>query len=386
MTLRVSLSCIVVVALSVQSQLAQTPNKNHPALKPVPQVQVVSYWTDEVGWHSELQLRNNLKGQDLSVTPVLRSPEGVEFTLPAQTVKPQEVLPVDIPLAIKTYAPALIGRYGSLALKYTSLSQGNLYAALMVHDMGHPIAFHIDASAELDSTVSTTREGIWWLPRDTTSDYLVLTNQGNNVIPVQVSVYDRLGNESKTRFTLAPRQTNRLSVRQLLKQAGVATSFGGIKVAAASNSGSLDTLHVLFDEAVGFSATLKMFDHDAQAKIAEHDFAGTGQWTQRAPMLALSIPDPALAFPRGTILEPQILLRNTTDQPQQVALRFNWRDDQSSGKAPGPAIHLRPRETARVDIASLQDDKAFPKSSSLGLGHRQHFRAGGLGHGRSHQL
>jgi hypothetical protein len=55
---------------------------------------------------------------------------------------------------------------------------------------------------------------------------------------------------------------SRLSVRQLLKTAGVTAAFGGIKVSASSNAGSLDTLHVVFDEVAGFSAILKMFDHD----------------------------------------------------------------------------------------------------------------------------
>lgn len=30
--------------------------------------QFVPYWTTEGSWHSELQLRNNLKGQDLTVS------------------------------------------------------------------------------------------------------------------------------------------------------------------------------------------------------------------------------------------------------------------------------------------------------------------------------
>ena len=40
------------------------------------------YWTDEPGWHSELQLRNNLAAQSLTVTPYLRSSDGNEAALP----------------------------------------------------------------------------------------------------------------------------------------------------------------------------------------------------------------------------------------------------------------------------------------------------------------
>jgi hypothetical protein len=58
--------------------------------------QFVSYWTTEPGWHSELQLRNNLPDQDLSVLPILRTADGAETNLPAVIVKPAEVKSIDI--------------------------------------------------------------------------------------------------------------------------------------------------------------------------------------------------------------------------------------------------------------------------------------------------
>src|SRR6267142_2676803 len=52
---------------------------------------IVAYWTTETGWKSELQLRNNLAGQDLVVTPVLRlAGDGAETALAPVTIKSQE--------------------------------------------------------------------------------------------------------------------------------------------------------------------------------------------------------------------------------------------------------------------------------------------------------
>lgn len=35
--------------------------------------QFIPYWTTEAGWRTELQLRNSLPGQDVTVTPAVRT-------------------------------------------------------------------------------------------------------------------------------------------------------------------------------------------------------------------------------------------------------------------------------------------------------------------------
>jgi hypothetical protein len=300
----------------------QMPSRPPPAF--ADQEQIVPYWTTETGWKSELQLRNNAVGQDLTVTPVLRLADGAETSLAAVTIKPQEVKSIDLDAAISAAAtPQLVGTYGSLVLRYRSPGSRSLYAALMVRNIGHPVAFHIDAMGESQDLQVGSREGVWWLPKDTTSDYLILTNQGKNPLPLDLSLYDTNGKESKQQVLLGPHETSRFSVRKLILAAGLSGSYGGIKVFTSAHAGSLDTLHFLFDETAGFSAILKMFDYNPKAKLEERDYARTATWTLRAPMLALSNPDPALAFPPGTTLRPQLFIRNTIGKPVDAALRFN---------------------------------------------------------------
>jgi hypothetical protein len=349
---------------------AQTPPdsdaRHHPAQPapaPTDHEQILAYWTTETGWHSELQLRNNQMSGDLIVTPALRTTNGVETKLSPVTVKPQEVKVVDLDAAIGTSAPQLVGTYGSLVLRYHSRGYRNLYAALMVRNIGHPFAFHIDASGESEGYQAGSREGVWWLPKDTTNDYLILTNQGNDTVPVDLSLYDASGKEVEQKVTLGPRETTRYSVRKLILAGGLTGTYGGIKVSAA-HAGSLDTLHFLFDETAGFSATLKMFDHDPNTKVAERDYARTAVWTLRAPMLALTNPDPALAFPPTTTLRPQLFIRNTMGTAVNTALRFRWRSGSATGKADGPALRLNPYETRRIDVAALQDGSVLPKQAN----------------------
>jgi hypothetical protein len=312
---------------------------------------------------SELQLRNNQVDQDLTVTPVLRTADGAETALAPVTIKPQEVKAIDLEAALATTAPQMIGTYGSVVLRYHSTDAANLYPVVMIRNIGHPFAFHVDGSGETEAYQAASREGIWWLPNDTASDYLVLTNQGKNPLSLDLSLFDTRGRESRQKLALGPRATSRLSVRQLLRAAGLTGSYGGIKVFAAAHAGSLDTLHVLFDEKASFSAILKMFDHDPSATLKQRDHARTGVWTLRAPMLALSNPDPALRFPPGTLLRPQLFIRNTIGKPVDAALRFNWRADTTTGKAAGPTLHLNPHETRLIDVAALQEANVLRKEA-----------------------
>jgi hypothetical protein len=119
--------------------------------------QFLSYWTTEASWHSELQLKNNQIDRDLTVVPVLRKPDGAETSLPAVTIQPQEVQLVDI----GALAPQLRQTYGSVVLRYNASASRGLYAAVMIHDMGHPIAFHLDAVDAFPSTDPGSREGVW---------------------------------------------------------------------------------------------------------------------------------------------------------------------------------------------------------------------------------
>jgi hypothetical protein len=245
-----------------------------------------------------------------------------------------------------------------MVLRYHSPSIRNLYAAMMVHDTGHSIAFHIDAMNETLDYEAASREGIWWLPNETTNDFLVLTNQGQNTLDIVLSLYDATGREMKQNMSLAPQTTSRYSVRQLILRGGLSGKYGGIKVYAPEHGGSLDTLHAVYDETRGFSALLKMFDHDPKAEVAPRDYSHSGVWTLRAPMLALTDPDPALGFPAGTQLRSQLFIRNTTDKPVNASLYFNWHNDVGRGKVRGPTLLLKPQETRNIVVSSPDDSIA----------------------------
>ncbi|HEV2224274.1 MAG TPA: hypothetical protein VGR84_14855 [Candidatus Acidoferrales bacterium] len=334
-----------------------------PPLPPPPateQEQFLPYWTTEPGWASEIQLRNDQVSQDLTVTPVLRSSNGAETILQPVTIKPHEVVIADVETALASVAPQLIGAYGSVVLRYKAPTETSLFSMAMIRGVGKPIALHIDSSSQLTSYQTGSREGIWWLPASATSDYLILTNEGKSQLLLGLSLYDASGKGFLQQVALAPGAMARYSVRQLVAAGGLSGSYGGITISAAQNAGSLDTLHFLYDRNAGFSALLKMYDHDASTTLAERDFAKTGSWTLHAPMLALSVPDPVLEFPAGTVLQPQLLIRNATAKPLDANLSFEWKRGAQTGVSAGPSLSLGPYQTQNVDVAVLQHSGTVP--------------------------
>lgn len=325
--------------------------------------QFAPYWTAEGGWHTELQLRNNLSTGSMIVTPILRTPDGAETSLTPVTLLSGEVQSIDLNKALTAVNSDLLGKanaYGSIALRYNSPSWRNLYASVMIHDTGHPIMYHLDAINQAANYVTGSREGIWWLPTKLTRDYLILTNQSNHSLQGTLWLYDGAGKPWSQPLQLGAKQTQRLSVRQLLEAAGFSGQYGGIKVEMPQGAGSLDTAHILYDEVAGFSATMKMFDYEPKVKLEERDYAEKGLWSTRAPMLALAHPDPVLAFPANTNLQPMLLLRNTTNRQVKANLSFHWRNASRDGRASVPEVTLAPFESRKIDVQELQNKGAIP--------------------------
>lgn len=190
------------------------------------------YWTAEPGWHSEFQLRNNMDKGSLTVTPVLRLYTGSEVALTPVTIQPADVVNVDVAQELQKASPAIAeqaGTYGSVVFKYNAVHFRNLYAAVMVHETGQPIGYHIDAFGTNDDEGNAwTREGIWWLPRPNVRDNLIVSNASDKPNQSRLFLYDAAGKAWHQDIPLAPRQTVRLVVGDLVKAAGLTGAYGGI--------------------------------------------------------------------------------------------------------------------------------------------------------------
>ena len=257
-------------------------------------------------------------------------------------------------------APRLLGGCGSLVLRYRAAVNRALYAAVMVRAEGRPIAFHLDGMEYSFDPTEASREGIWWLPRDSVTDYLILSNLADSTLHASLTLYDSSGKAWRQKLSLGARQTQRFSVRPLLQRARLAGSYGGIKIQADKGAGYLASAHLLFDELGGFSAIMKMFTRDPATALSSRSFEGAKEWTTRAPMLALSDPDPALGFPAGTRLQPRVFVRNASTKSYTAHIHFNWRSVTSIGTTAPIDVVLKANATQVVDVVALQAHKQIP--------------------------
>lgn len=345
-----------------QSQIMHSPHL--PDLPPIaeasiPQEQFIPYWTSDAGWHSDVMLRNNLASEPLSVTPIVRTAEGREIPLAPVSIRAGEVLDLDLHELLMLSHPEVMQTsqpFGSVRLKYSSPSEANLYASVMIHDNGHPLIYHLDGTTIANEFKRGSREGIWWLPNETADGHLILSNLSTESQSGTLMLHDDLGRSWQEHITLPARTTDRLQLRQLVIRSQLTGSFGGISFIADRCAGCLDSALILFDEQAGFSATMKMFDHNPSAELASRDFAGSGRWTSRAPMLALEHPDPALQLPSDVQLHPQLFLHNTKDIEVHVDVTLHWHAASASGRTAPIMVALRPHETRLIDIGKMQDD------------------------------
>ncbi|MGC2322235.1 MAG: hypothetical protein WA463_06355, partial [Terriglobales bacterium] len=182
---------LILSALSLCTTLLAFATHTPP--QPTNFEQFAVYWTAEAGWKTELLLRNNLPSQSLTVTPALRAADGTETALPAVTINSNDVATVDLGSVITTAAPQLTGTYGSIVFRYTATVPRALYAAVMVELPGTPIEFHLDGYFQATGPMAGGQEGIWWLPRDSVKDWLILTNTSANALSGSLAFYDTTG-------------------------------------------------------------------------------------------------------------------------------------------------------------------------------------------------
>ena len=323
-------------------------------------VLVAPYWTVEAGWSTELEVRNNLGQDDLIVTPALRTFDGMEIQLGPITIPSDQVRSVNLADAIQAANPKLSSgvnySFGSLTLRYNSISTQNVYAAVVVHHEGYPINFHFDALPVDSNFASGSSETIWWLPNSTSDGYFIVSNFSSRAATAEQVVTGSKSSRGQQSFSVGAHETRRFSIRELKQTLGIDGIVGGIKVAFDSDAGSVYVSNILFDEVSGFSAIMKVFSRDTSAKLE--------RITLTAPLVGLKVPDAMLGYPAGTILQPQLFVRNASSSALASSILVNWKSSTSTGKVSLDIPPLAPEETRVVDLGAMQQGGTLPPNAN----------------------
>lgn len=363
MTLSRPLAALALIALlpfCVASDKPPRPKHPLPAKpagwKPIQHESYVAYWTLEAGWNTRLEIRNNVPWHDVNVTPVLRTAAGSESPLPAVTVSPNEIKELNLRLLAVAAAPDLLDKptsFGSVALRFNSNDAQNIFSSTIIERTGSPIAFHFDGEASADPTqMAGSVESIWWLPTSTATDYLLLSNSSRNPLNARVILTDSAGGSTQVEIGLGPAQTKRVDIRELTTRSHLQGAQGGVTISMQSGAGSLEASQFVFDDPTGFAVTMKTFETDPSDKPALHNI--------HAPMMALASPDRVLNFPDGTVLNPQLFLRNTSAAPLELSGIMDWRSVDASGQLVMPVLTLNPGELRVLHLSDYQKGGQIP--------------------------
>lgn len=306
------LACSLAVRMSAQEPVMAPPHKAvapKPHQRPsVPQEVFAPFWTVQPGWHTELMIRNNTSGE-MTILPVLRSRMGAETNLERVSIPPNASQSVSVADALTRVAPSIhadADAYGSVVFRYNSVSAGHIYASVVVGRVGSPVMFHFDAARSVPDFTSGSYQSIWWRPTKEDTATLVLANLADRDIHGNISLLDAKGRNATHPFAIGPRQTQQISLTELLSKDGFEGEFGGVAIEPQDRPGYLQVLQFNLNETTGLGALLKVFP---KSVLTEKQF------TIRASMVALAHPDPALALPAETQLHPQIFLYNSTEHP-----------------------------------------------------------------------
>jgi len=191
--------------------------------------------------------------------------------------------------------------------------------------------------------------------RRTASDRLILANASGQPVTGSIVISDIAGRTFQQTLAFGAGQTQRLDLREITQAAHFAGGSGGVTVRATSAAGNLIASHIVFDESAGMSAIMKTFTRDTADKPETR--------TMRAPMMALTTPDPVLQFPNGTTLLPQVFVRNASAAPMNVAASVDWRTASQRGTLPLGPLSLAPGEVRILNVRELTGAGQVPSDA-----------------------
>jgi hypothetical protein len=305
-------------------------------------------------------IRNNAS-QQMTVLPVLRSRTGTETNLEPVSIAPNASQSVSVADALTRVAPSILSdadAYGSVVFRYNSVSAGHIYAGTVVGRTGSPVMFHFDAAKSVPEFTSGSYQSIWWRPTKEDTGTLVLTNLGDRDIQGNIRLLDAKGRSTTHTFAIGRRQTQQVSLTELLSKDGLEGEFGGVAIEPQNSPGNLQVLQFTLNQTTGLGVLLKVFP---KSVLAEKQF------TIRASMVAMAHPDPALALPAETRLQPRIFLYNSTEHPIIAHLLVDWHSATDWGRKPVPDLTIAPGATQILSLAESDEQQlGIPTTATWG--------------------
>jgi hypothetical protein len=365
-TLLVSTFCCMVCfaqqpnILAPHKPVAPRLEKRLPWSKPMAQQSAVGgLWMTDVNTKAALYLKNVVKTDSVTVTPILYLSNGTHYPLAPITLGPSGTAIVDINQGLASQGIAPYAKlYGYAEIQYNwpwaaitaSIRDVNAVDSLIfIYPLQPSPAGPSTDSLHDTNTMPNSFEGLWWKQEKNVSGFLGLANVTSSSVNATVRLTDSTDAPIATyQVAISPHGTKMVSFDELKV---AASDFGGVYLTHDGVENALSISGGLLDEAVGYSAHLwllpssPMSSHPVPPAVAETTFAELGLMTGAA--------DAMMNFPSGTKFTPYSVIRNITDQPMSVTPTVWWMAGGAAQSAQLPQVTLAPHRTLNMNVPSL---------------------------------
>jgi hypothetical protein len=356
---------ILCTQLSAQQPKVLAPKKHMPTplttrmpwgIPTVPQTATGGLWMTDAKWKSSLYLRNVLKTDPITVTPVIYLSNGKRYPLAAVTLQPSGNAIVDIGDGLQSVG---IAPYATLcgyveidyqwpweAVMATVKNVDVVNSLIFIFPLGPSPDWQPKHPESMPVTQPASFEGMWWKQEKNVSGFLGLSNVTGKAINATVQLTGD-ANQQLGRFqvTVSPHGTKIVALDQL---ATVADTAGGVYVTHDGPERGLDINGGLEDLAVGYSArlrTLPQLQPSSTSQTNAMSFSQLGLMTGAA--------DPMMNLPSGTVFSPYSVVRNISDQPGLLTPELWWMSGGSPQSVRLPQMAVPPHQTLNLNVSSL---------------------------------
>ena len=323
------------------------------------QSEVGGFWMTGPNMKATLTMRNGLKTDPLTVTPVLYLSNGVRYALPAVTLQPTGIAIVDINqgLAQQGVAPyATLSGYVELDYQW---AWPIVCAMVKSVDAVHSVIFNYGMTAPLNAPPSPGRiaspglthnfEGMWWKQEANVTGFVALSNITEQTINATLKITDdKEGDIGDHTISVSPHGTKVVSLSEL----PTATStVGGVYLTYTGPENGLVVNGALEDDAVGYSARLPI--HVLPQVPADGQPPAALQVGVAELGLMNGAADPMMNFPVGTIFAPYSVIRNVSNQVATATPTIWWMAGGTAHSALLPQMTLSAHQTFSLNVPAM---------------------------------
>lgn len=312
-------------------------------------------WKIGDGYSSTLILRNTDSQNTVTAKVTLFSLEGeqvktVNLDLPANAVRR-----VAIADAVANSGQSDSTQSGSLSVEYATHGKPVLIGQVVIENEKEGLIFDLRLQSGYTFDSERALFASWWLSDESTDGTVVLCNSTGGNIVVSLFLSTDNGELPVKDVALAPHETKKLSLREMLAVVGlVNVSQGALTLRYTGGLRSLQPALLLANTKTGFSL-LSAFNAKHAQPSAQQPPPATA-W--RFPDVILS-PDATLGFDMKNPVTAYALLSNGTNS--QISTQLEAVVDKSDETGAGQPVEpvslpidpLQPQETRLVDLSAL---------------------------------